>query len=43
MIMLLGFGLFLFFVDFSVGQGGSADIEVLSHICKYGVLSGGRR
>ena len=33
----------IFNVGLALGQGNSAEIEVLSHICKYGVLSGGRR
>ena len=37
------FGLLVLCVDLVRGQGGAADIEVLSHICKYGLHSGGKR
>merc|ERR1712106_843285 len=42
-VMVWWFGLLLLCVDLVRGQGGAADIEVLSHICKYGLHSGGKR
>jgi hypothetical protein len=39
----LGLGLAVLHCDFAMGQGGDAGIEVLSHVCKYGVHEDGRR
>ena len=41
--MVWWFGLVVLCVDIVRGQEGGADIEVLSHICKYGLHSGGKR
>ena len=39
----LGLGLAVLHSDFVMGQGGEAGIEVLSHVCKYGLHQDGRR
>ena len=39
----LGLGLTVLYSDFVMGLGGEDGIEVLSHVCKYGVHQDGRR